>query len=67
MTKNNPDKRRAAAQVVYNGKPVQPAFYKGRHAGHGEYMSIQYSGTQELVLCEDKRPMKWSDLKSKKS
>lgn len=63
-TKNNPKNRvKAAAKKQFEGKDVDPAYYYGTHAGHGKYMAAKFSGTLNLVLAADGKPVQWNEIK----
>ncbi len=62
-TKNNPKNRvKAAEKKKFNGKEIEPAYYSGGHVGHGKYMAAKYSGTNQLVLGSDNKPLQWSEI-----
>jgi hypothetical protein len=59
-TKNNPKNRvKNTEKKKFNGKDIEPIYYYGVHAGHGKYMAAKYSGTFQLVLGSDNKPLQW--------
>ena len=62
-TKNNPKNRvKSTEKKKHNGKEVDPILYCGAHAGHGKYISAKYSGTTNLVLDDNKKPIAWDNI-----
>ncbi len=62
-TKNNPKNRvKNVEKKKFNGKEVEPVYYYGVHAGHGNYMSAKYVGTSQLVVDSFNRPIPWDEL-----
>jgi hypothetical protein len=62
-TKNNPKNRvKAAEKKKFDGKEIEPAYYYGSHVGHGKYMAAKYSGTNQLALNPEGKPLQWSEI-----
>ncbi|MDA0902561.1 MAG: hypothetical protein O3B09_04035 [Proteobacteria bacterium] len=62
-TKNNPKNRaKAAEKKKHNSKEVDPVLYHGTNAGHGKYISAKYSGTTDLVVDGNGRPIPWDNI-----
>lgn len=62
-TKNNPKNRvKAVEKKKYNGKEVEPVLYCGSNVGHGKYIAAKYSGTTQLVLGAENKPLQWSEI-----
>ena len=50
-------------RMKFNGKEVEPVLYNGSHVGHGKYMAVKYSGTNQLATDENSsRPIQWDEL-----
>jgi hypothetical protein len=63
-TKNNPKNRvKNVEKKKFNDKEIEPIYYHGAHANHGNYMAAKYSGTFELVVDNEKKPIPWGDIK----
>jgi hypothetical protein len=61
-TKNNPKNRvKNIEKKKFNGKDIEPIYYYGVHAGHGKYMAAKYSGTLQLVVGSDNKPLQWKE------
>ncbi len=60
-TKNNPKNRVKAEKKKFDGKEIEPVYYDGTHAGHGKYMAAKYSGSSQLVLGAENKPLQWSE------
>jgi hypothetical protein len=61
-TKNNPKNRAVAKKRKFQGKEVEPVYYYGRYAGHGNYVAAKYSGSTNLVVNSNNEPMQWKQL-----
>lgn len=62
-TKNNPKNRvKNIEKKKHNGKDVDPVYYYGVHAGHGKYMAAKYSGTAQLAVGQNEKPLQWDEI-----
>lgn len=62
-TKNNPKNRvKNEEKRKFNGKEIEPVYYHGKHANHGNYMSAKYSNSVQLVVDENSKPLPWSQI-----
>lgn len=61
-TKNNPKNRGLGAKKQFNGKDIVPIMYYGKTAGKTNYLSAKYDKTDDIILGEDKMPVKWDSL-----
>jgi hypothetical protein len=62
-TKNNPKNRaKGAEKKKVNGKEVEPVYYFGMRIGHGKYMAAKYTGSSELVLGSNDKPLQWEEI-----
>ena len=62
-TKNNPKNRgKAEKKKTHNGKEVEPILYVGSHAGHGKYIAAKYSGSTQMAVAADGKPLAWDDI-----
>ena len=61
-TKNNPKNRKAVTKRKFQGKEIEPIYYQGGYAGHGNYMSAKYSNSTQLVVDNQGIPMQWKNI-----
>ncbi|NBR95160.1 MAG: hypothetical protein EBT55_02485 [Proteobacteria bacterium] len=61
-TKNNPKNRKVLQKRKFQGKEIEPTYYQGNYAGHGNYMSAKYSNTTQLVIDQNGLPMHWKNI-----
>lgn len=62
-TKNNPKNRvKTVEKIKFQDKEIEPIFYYGKHANHGNYMAARYCGSNLLVLDENNVPMPWKKI-----
>jgi hypothetical protein len=63
-TKNNPKNRaKKLDKKRFNDKEIEPAYYYGVHAGHGKYMAAKFSGSTQLVLGQNDKPLQWDEIR----
>lgn len=63
-SKNNPNARQKHKTHVYGDQEVVPAFYDGKHAGHGRFYAMSTKGANgQLIRDENGRPLPFSIVK----
>ena len=62
-TKNNPKNRaKGVEKKKHGGKEVDPVLYHGIHVGHGKYITGKYSGSNQIIIDENGRPLPWDNI-----
>lgn len=62
-TKNNPKNRaKNVEKITYEGKEIEPVFYHGKHAGHGNFIAARHVGSNSLVQDQNNIPMPWKKV-----
>ena len=62
-TKNNPKNRaKNVEKVIYEEKEIEPVFYHGKHAGHGNFMAARFVGSTSLVQDQTGTPLPWKKV-----
>jgi hypothetical protein len=62
-TKNNPKNRaKGIEKKKHDGKEIEPILYYGIHCGHGKYIAAKYSGSNNMICDENKKPTPWDAL-----
>jgi hypothetical protein len=63
-SKNNPNARTKHKAHMYDGQKVVPAYYDGKHAGHGRFYAMSTEGANgQLIRDESGRPLPFSIVK----
>ena len=61
-TKNNPKNRKIVKKRKFGGEEIEPIYYYGSYAGHGNYMSAKYSNSTKLVVDQNSVPIQWKNI-----
>ena len=64
-SKNNPKNRGGAqGKKTLNGKEIEPIMFVGNTKEEGKYVSAKYAKTSDVILDENKKPVRWNDIKN---